>query len=92
MVQKFVFCFLVAVILQVSSTPIARNGMYGNLFQGDIMLTPRQQQILDLSRQGIQSSTGMLTPENYWPKDSRGFVIVPYVILPAFSELHKLVK
>jgi hypothetical protein len=81
MVTKIVLCCLFAVFLQVNSTPVIveNNGMYGDLFQGDIMLTPRQQEIIDLMEQGIQPSTGLLNSESYWPMNLRGFVILPYI-------------
>jgi hypothetical protein len=52
-----------------------------DLFQGDILLEPEQREwILANDSDDISKRTGLLNEEQRWPKDSRGKVIVPYVI------------
>ncbi|KAG5673253.1 hypothetical protein PVAND_003316 [Polypedilum vanderplanki] len=52
-------------------------GEYGEHYQGDIILTPEQEE--ELANDGRDSKTGILNTNARWPKVN-GYVQVPYVI------------
>lgn len=72
---------LVAVISMIDSLPVSelnperRSPLeLGEKYQGDIILTPEQERIINGTR---NSKTGMLNLRYRWPKNSAGFVEVP---------------
>jgi hypothetical protein len=82
-----IFAFIVLIAFPSSrSLPIADeikidvNGRspleYGDKFQGDIVLTSSQQEMI--SRTGKGARTGLIDLAKRWPKDYYGQVIVPY--------------
>lgn len=52
---------------------------YGDKFQGDIVLTPSQEEMFNGTGKG--SRTGLLDTRYRWPKNTAGQVIVPYTFL-----------
>jgi hypothetical protein len=58
---------------------------YGNKFQGDIVLTTSQEEMINGSGKG--SRTGLLDLNRRWPKNSAGQVVVPVVFQTSFSKI-----
>lgn len=63
------------------------SSQFEEFFQGDIVLTPEQKEILqpdspDKSSKGTR--TGLINVFNRWPKNGQGYVIVPYYIYPGY--------
>jgi hypothetical protein len=51
---------------------------FGDKFQGDIILTPEQEEQFD--KNSKSSRTGLRNARYRWPKNSAGQVVVPYTI------------
>jgi hypothetical protein len=51
---------------------------FGDKFQGDIVLTPEQEELINEAENSKTSRTGLLSARYRWPKNSAGQVIVPY--------------
>jgi hypothetical protein len=49
---------------------------YGDKFQGDIVLTSSQEEMINGTEKGAR--TGLLSLRSRWPKNNAGQVIVPY--------------
>jgi hypothetical protein len=49
----------------------------GKFFQGDIVLQQKQKEAID-KNSSVESRTGWLDEYYRWPKDEKGFVIMPY--------------
>lgn len=68
---------------------------YGSFYQGDINLHSEQRDIIE-NKSPVADRTGLISIFYRWPKNSKGMVIVPYVIdyLSRFCEyfLSKLKK
>jgi hypothetical protein len=59
----------------------SKNLEYGDHFQGDIDLSPEQDQAFNSDENfGKGGRTGQLSTSYRWPKNSQGYVIVPFVI------------
>jgi hypothetical protein len=60
----------------------------GKMFQGDIILSPEQQDLLkntprNEEEEDVPTRTGLISEEYRWPKDARGLVYMPYEIDPS---------
>lgn len=62
---------------------------FGDKFQGDIDLTPEQEAIINGTARG--GRTGLLNTKYRWPKNSAGYVMVPYAFQP-FSQFSKKIS
>lgn len=51
----------------------------GDLYQGDIHLSPEQALILS-DKSSVSSRTGLLFEDMRWPKDENGHVVMPYTV------------
>jgi hypothetical protein len=61
--------------------------IYGDHFQGDIELSPEQEEIFMANSSSKGSRTGIVDTRYRWPKNTQGQVIVPYYIFSwHFSE------
>jgi hypothetical protein len=63
---------------------------YGDKFQGDIVLTPSQEEMINGTGKG--GRTGWLHSRYRWPKHNTGYVIVPLVFQASagFSKIKDL--
>lgn len=55
----------------------------GSFFQGDIVLSPDQEDLLTLNNtddSDLESRTGILLESQRWTKNAAGFVVLPYTI------------
>jgi hypothetical protein len=58
-----------------------KNLEYGGHYQGDIHLSPEQEEAFKPdTNSGKVGRTGQLSTSYRWPKNSQGFVLVPFVI------------
>ena len=64
-------------------------GMYGDHFQGDIVLSPEQEKLLNETDSGRNGRTGQINMRYRWPKNSQGIVNVPIAFSSAFSSFLK---
>lgn len=85
-VVSVVCCFIVFMIVTLEANPILKSLETG-IFQGDIILTPDQDEYLH-NPSVKQARTGLLETRYKWPKNQDGFVLLPYTISDAagFSE------
>jgi hypothetical protein len=74
-----------AILSTVSAFPIADRDYderseleFGDKFQGDIVLTPEQEELINGEGNHKGSRTGLSRTQFRWPKNSAGQVIVPY--------------
>jgi hypothetical protein len=88
-----IFAFFVLIALpSFDSLPIAEvdvNGRspleYGDKFQGDIVLTPSQEEMINGTGKGAR--TGLLSTRYRWPKNNAGQVVVPVVFQASYSKI-----
>lgn len=78
----FIQVLLLSILALLNANPIDTDGEYGDKYQGDIVLTPEQEQQLNNGRSG---RTGILNLNARWPK-TNGRAKVPYVISSIYSE------
>jgi hypothetical protein len=86
--SKIFLIAFVSVFATINALPISEDDAgerskleFGDEFQGDIVLSPEQEQILNGNSKG--SRTGLLNKSNKWPKNSAGQVVVPYTFQAA---------
>jgi hypothetical protein len=92
-------CYAVAILclsLSINAYPYSEvevdgrsESEFGDKFQGDIDLTPEQEAIINGTARG--GRTGLLNTKYRWPKNSAGYVMVPYAFQP-FSQFSKRIQ
>lgn len=92
--SRIVFVAVIALLPILNALPVSdERGSpleFGDNFQGDIILTPEQEDIINGNTRGAR--TGLLNTRSRWPKNSSGYVIVPYTFQSAsgFSKTIRL--
>lgn len=89
-----ILCFL-AIIIATTSNPIPATNrtvinmdiLYGDKFEGDIMLTKEQEEAFAFGNaKNINRQTGLLNTARRWPHNSNRNAIVPYRFQPGYSK------
>jgi hypothetical protein len=72
----------------IADTQALRDLENGNFFQGDIVLQPDQQEILEmvLKDEDFPTRTGIISEEYRWPKNRNGKVVIPFEISEDYCE------
>jgi hypothetical protein len=76
--MKILIINVLCVLSLMNAAPVEESvGEYGNHYEGDIILTPEQEEAIE--KNGRDGRTGIIDTRRRWPKVN-GLVYMPYVI------------